>query len=323
MAVRIAPRQFAQRLGEARLDEAADARQRRRTVTLAEGVVEEARQVHALLDRAGQALVEAVLRATVHDEIRTGYQQLHWHTDRLRICHDAVGGLVQAQQHAHRDRPGDQRIGSVAFHPRRIVGQPLRLDVAVDEEVAAQLLHQGQASARERHVQLHLERRRSHDQRAQARRVVVHPGGGHHGAHALRDHHDVLHRDAVLGTDVGDEAVQITYQRREARCIAARARRTAVAARIPGKERGIGQVQLIDQVGDPAGMFVAAMQQHDGLGRRGGRGARPVPVEQRYLVEAVEFPFLRLTHAISRLSFGMYLITAAESPLPAARGGRG
>ncbi|KAG1247514.1 hypothetical protein G6F68_014166 [Rhizopus microsporus] len=153
----------------------------------------------------------------MHDEIRTGHQQLHRHADRLCVGHDAVGGLVQAQQHAHRDRPGDQRIGAVALHPRRVVGQPLRLDVAVDEEVAAQLLHQRQARASERHVQLHLERRRGHHQRAQARRIVMHPGGSDHGAHALRDHHDVFHRDAVLGTDMGDEAVQIAHQRREAR----------------------------------------------------------------------------------------------------------
>jgi len=179
------------------------------------------------------------------------------------------------------------------------VGQPLRLDVAVDEEVATQLLHQGQARPRERHVQLHLERRRGHDQRAQAWRVVVHPGRGDHRPYALRDHHDVFHRNAVLGADVGDETVQITHQRREARCIAPCARRTAIAARVPGEEGGVGQVQLIDQVGDPAGVLMAAVQQHDGLGGRRCGGARPVPVEQRYLVEAVEFPFLRLTHAIS------------------------
>jgi len=109
----------------------------------------------------------------------------------------------------------------------------------------------------------------------------------------------MFHRDAVLGTDMGDEAVQIAHKRREARCIATRTRRTAVTARIPGEEGGVGQVQLIDQVGDPAGVLVAAVQQHDGLAGRGCGGARPVPVEQRYLIEAVEFPFLRLTHAIS------------------------
>ncbi|KAG1086248.1 hypothetical protein G6F40_013993 [Rhizopus arrhizus] len=105
MAVRIASRQLAQRFGETRLDEAADECQRRRAVALAQRVVEEARQVHALLDRAGQPLVEAVLRAAMHDEIRTGHQQLHRHAARLCVGHDAVGGLVQAQQHAHRDRP--------------------------------------------------------------------------------------------------------------------------------------------------------------------------------------------------------------------------
>ena len=74
----------------------------------------------------------------------------------------------------------------------RVVREELRLDVAVDEESAAQLVHQPEPGARERHVELDLEGRRGEHDAADPRRVVVHPGRDQHGADALRDDGDVL-----------------------------------------------------------------------------------------------------------------------------------
>jgi hypothetical protein len=179
------------------------------------------------------------------------------------------------------------------------MGQPLRLDVAVDEEVATQLLQQGQSRPCERHVQLDLERWRGQHQRTQPRGVIVHPGRRNDRAHTLCDHHDVLHRDAMLAADVGDEAVQVTHQGVKPGGIPALPRGTAVAARIPGKEGGVGQVELVNQMRHPARMLMPAMQQHDRPGRRAWLDGRPMPVEQCGLVKAVELPLLRLTHAIS------------------------
>ena len=61
--------------------------------------------------------------------------------------------------------------------------------------------------------------------------------------------------------------------------VAALAGRAAVAARIPGEEVEVGQVELVDQVRHAARVLVAAMEEHD----RAARGAavrRPVAVEE-------------------------------------------
>ncbi len=226
----------------------------------------------------------------MHHNIRAGDQQLGRHGDRLCIVHHAIGGRVQTEQYAHRNRAGDQRIGAIAFHARRIMRQPLRLDVAVDEEVTAQRMQQRQPGACERHIQLHLERRRCQHQRAQRRGVIVYPGGSHHRAHTLRNHHDVLHGDAVGGAKMRDEAVQIAHQRLEARRIATHAGRATVAACIPGKELRIGHVEFFGKMHHTAGVLMATMQQHHRPGRAGRDGIvqRPVPVEQRHTIETDE-----------------------------------
>ena len=100
--------------------------------------------------------------------------------DRLGIGDHSVGRFIQAQQHGHRDRPADQRVGQVGHDPLRVVGQQAWLDVAVDEEIAAQCLEQLQAWASERHVKLDLEGRRGQHKAAHFRRVVMGPGRHQH-----------------------------------------------------------------------------------------------------------------------------------------------
>ncbi len=121
--------------------------------------------------------------------------------------------VVQAEQHAHGDRARDQRIAVVARHAHGIARQELRLHVARDEEIAAQLVHEREPVPRERHVQLDLERGRGEHHAADARRVVVHPRGGEHGADALRDDGEILHREAVRVADVIGEGLQVADQR--------------------------------------------------------------------------------------------------------------
>ncbi|AJQ85669.1 hypothetical protein DXO170_20255 [Xanthomonas oryzae pv. oryzae] len=74
----------------------------------------------------------------MHHRIGAGDPQLGRHGDGLRILHYTIGRCIPAQQHTDRNRGGDQRIAAIAFHARRIVRQPLRLDVTIDEKVAAQ-----------------------------------------------------------------------------------------------------------------------------------------------------------------------------------------
>ena len=117
-----------------------------------------------------------MLRAVMHHPVAAGDQELRRHGDGARIGDDALGGLVEPEQDVDRDRPRDQRIGIVGGDARGIVGQEFRLDVGIDEEIAAQLLHQRQAGPRERHVELHLEGGRGEHHGAELRRVIVHPG---------------------------------------------------------------------------------------------------------------------------------------------------
>ena len=84
-------------------------------VALAEGVVEEARQDVAFLDRRAEILKEAMLRAVMHDEVGAGDEKLRRHDDRARIGNDALGRIVEREQDVDGDRAGDQRVRVVAF----------------------------------------------------------------------------------------------------------------------------------------------------------------------------------------------------------------
>ena len=70
------------------------------------------------------------------------------------------------------------------------------------------------------------------------------PRRDEHGADALRDDGDRLRREAVARSDVVDERLHVAHRRAEARRMAALAGRAAVAARIPGEEIEVGQVEL-------------------------------------------------------------------------------
>lgn len=271
-----------QRSREVLQDEAPGAGDGRGPGLLAEGVVEEARQDVFFLVQAAQALEELLLGPAMDDEVGAGNQQLGRHLDSLGIGHHPFGGFVQAQQHVHRDRLGDQRVAVIGGHARRVVAEEARLDVAVDEKVAAKTPHQRQARAGERHVELDLERRRRQHQGADARRVIVDPGGGNHRADALGHHGHVFFVDAVAGPQVIAEGLHVAHAGGEARAVATGAGRLAVAAGIPGEEIEGRQVQFVHQVGDARGVFMAAVEQQHGLARgvRRGGGGRPVAVEQ-------------------------------------------
>ena len=100
------------------------------------------------------------------------------------------------------------------------------------------------------------------------------PGRDQHRADALRDDRHVLGRDAVGGRDVVDEGLHVAHRGAEARAEAALAGRAAMAARVPGEEREVRQVELVGQMRHAAGMLVAAMEQHDGAARRAGRAGQ-------------------------------------------------
>ena len=68
--------------------------------------------------------------------------------------------------------------------------------------------------------------------------------------------------------DVAREAVEVAHERAEARGVAARSGRAAVAARIPGEDRALRKIQLVDQILQPPRMLVTAMDQNDGIAGR-------------------------------------------------------
>jgi hypothetical protein len=226
-------------------------------VALAEGVVVETVEDVLLLDRRCPACRRSGAGAVMDHPVGAGDEQLGGQGDRLGVGHDPLGGFVQAEQDVHRDGPGDQRVLVVADLAGRVVGQEPGLDVAVHEEVAAQLFQQGQARAREGHVELDLEGRRGEHQAAYPRRVVMGPGGHQYRADALGQHGHVGVGDAVVVADVIDEGLHVAHRGAEARRMPAGAGRVAMAAGVPGEDVEIGQVQLVGQVGDAAGVFVA------------------------------------------------------------------
>ena len=91
------------------------------------------------------------------------------------------------------------------------MGEKFRLDITVDKKIAAQSLQESQASARKRHVQLHLEGRRGQHHTADVGCIVVHPGGNQHRADTLGDHGDILYGKGIFLRDVIDKVLHITH----------------------------------------------------------------------------------------------------------------
>ena len=169
----------------------------------------EAGQDVALFDVTAEVVVEVVLRFVVHHPVVAGDKELQRRGDGLGIGNDAVGGVVEAEQDAHRDGANDQRVTVEIVLPCFVMGEVVRLDVAVDKEVAAQFVEQAQAATRERNIKLDLERGRSEHGAAHRRSVVVQPGGDLHRADALRDDGDVFQPDTVFALNVLHEVLNI------------------------------------------------------------------------------------------------------------------
>lgn len=117
----------------------------------------------------------------------------------------------------------------------------------------------------------------------------MHPGGGHHRAHTLRNDHHVLHRNAVGGAEVCDKASRSRTS----------ASKPGASPRTPG-ERPLPRASQAKNCASgmssssadasPAEVLMAAMQQHHRLGRAGSRGIvqRPMPLKQRRTIETDE-----------------------------------
>ncbi len=180
----------------------------------------------------------------------------------------------------------------------RVVAQEARLDVAVHEEVALEPTQQRQPRAGERYIQLDLEGGGSEDQCADLRRVVVRPCRCNNGAHALRDHCHVLFGNIKRDAQVIDKGLHVANAGGKARAVTTGAWRLTVTAGIPGKKIKPWQVQFIDQMRDPPGMLVAAMEQQHGLPWRIRRRAcgRPVAVEQLDAIVGGEALIIHITH---------------------------
>ena len=167
-------------------------------------------------------------------------------------------------------------------------------DVAVDKEIAAPFLHDFQAGAGEGNVEFDFECGRCQYGAADFWRVVVQPSGNQYRADALRDHADVFGFDAVFALDVADKVVHIGNGSTDAGAVAAFAGAMAMTARVPCEIGKIVETEFVGNKHHPAGMLVAAVEQHDGfIGRTVGSGA--VAVEKRSTVLSGEV-FLLFLH---------------------------
>ena len=93
----------------------------------------------------------------------------------------------------------------------------------------------------------------------------------------MRDDGHVLGPDGVLAREKPNEAIGIADKASKALGVAALARRTAVAARIPREDREVIETEQIHHFLEPGGVFVAAMEQHDCAA--GWFGAQPRAIE--------------------------------------------
>ena len=91
------------------------------------------------------------------------------------------------------------------------------------------------------------------------------PSGHQYRADALRDHADVFGFDAVFALDVADKVVHIGNGGTDAGAVAALAGAMAMTARVPCEIGKIVETEFVGNKHHPAGMFVAAVEQHDGF----------------------------------------------------------
>src|SRR6185312_15058466 len=70
----------------------------------------------------------------------------------------------------------------------------------------------------------------------------------------------------------------------------------------PGEDRARREIQLVDQILQPPRMLVTAMNQDDRIA--GGLSRRPLPIEQRAAIPAVESSFGARPHRAGRGHLG-------------------
>ena len=147
-------------------------------------------------------------------------------------------------------------------------------DVAVDKEITVPFLHDFQTGAGKRNVEFDFECGRCQYGATDFRGVVVQPSGHQYRADALRDHADVFRFDVVFALDVSDKIVHVGNGSADARAVAAFAGAVAMTACVPCEISKIVETEFVGNKHHPAGMLVAAMEQHDGfIGRAVGGGA--------------------------------------------------
>ena len=128
-----------------------------------------------------------MLRLMLHDFVVAGVRSKSGVVMACASATGARGGVVKAEQDAHRDGADDKRVAFEVFLPRFVVSEVACFEVAVHEEVAAQFLQQAQHGTGKRQVEFDAEGGRGEYGAANRRRVVVQPGGDQHRAEALRD----------------------------------------------------------------------------------------------------------------------------------------
>ena len=279
--------------GKALADEGTDECEGALAFGFAEGVVVETGQDVARFVLAAEAVVEVVLRLMLHDFVVAGDEEQERGGDGLRVGNDARGGVVKAEQDAHRDGADDKRVACEVFLPRFVVSEVACFEVAVHEEVAAQFLQQAQHGAGKRQVEFDAEGGRGEYGAANRRRVVVQPGGDQHRTETLRDDCGVLRCDAVVVRDVRHEILDVGDAGGDTRRIAARAGAVAVTARVPSEKGEVIQAEFVGKIHQAAGVFVAAVKKDDGLVRAAVL-RRAVAVEQFAAVGSGEGFFLRI-----------------------------
>ena len=138
-------------------------------------------------------------------------------------------------------------------------------NIALHKEIAAPFLHQPQAAAGKRHIQLHFKGGRRQHGTANGRRIIVQPSAHQYRAHALRNHHHVLRRNAVGCLNMVNKILNIGHRSAQAGAVATLTRTHAVTAGIPGKIGHVVQTQLVGHKHHAPGMLMAAVKQQYGF----------------------------------------------------------
>ncbi len=176
------------------------------------------------------------LRLQTNDPITAGPEQQGRHVDRAGIREQTLRGVVQIEKDVDRDLPKDERIARVSRRFHGIVRQHFRAHVALHLPCAAPFLLQAQAREGERHVNFHLEGGRREDERANRRRVIVHPRAHRDRSQAVREQNHVLEGEVEAHCDMPNERIDVLDHVRKIVGRAPLSRGTAVPAGVPGKD---------------------------------------------------------------------------------------